>query len=353
MKKYARVLLGMLLITALLTGCGSSAKDQSAAESYNSAAPMAPKEEPMEDEDAIAEEEALEMEYAAGQMDGYGTESGADGVEVKDDPESGQKSDALKGRKLIRSVYMEAETLEFDTFLQDLASRVNGIGGYIERSSVSGNGYNYDRYRYANMTLRIPSEKLDSFITGISEFCNIVYKDESVEDITLRYVDVESRKKALEVEQERLLSLLEKAETVEDIIVIETRLSEVRYELESYGSQLRTYDNKVDYSTVNIDIREVERVTPVAEESVWDRIRNGVGESIYDILRDAKNLVIGFIIDLPYIIVWAIILFLLYKLVKIIYHKVRKRNISEMKEKKCIFRRKNRDVHTVEEEHKE
>ena len=164
---------------------------------------------------------------------------------------------------------------------------------------------------------------------------------------------MESRKKALEVEQERLLSLLEKAETVEDIIVIETRLSEVRYELESYGSQLRTYDNKVDYSTVNIDIREVERVTPVAEESVWDRIKNGVGESIYDILRDIKNFVIGFIIDLPYIIVWAIILFLLYKLVKIIYHKVRKRDIAGIKDKKCIFRRKNRNVQSAEEEHKE
>jgi len=349
MKKYARVLMSVLLVMLLLTGCGASAKDQAATESYG-AAPMAPKEEPMEE---AVEEEALEMEYAADMKNGYGTEGGAEGASSVGGAENGENSDALSGRKLIRTVYMEAETLEFDTFLQDLASRVNGIGGYVERSSVSGNGYNYDRYRYANMTLRIPSGKLDSFVTGISELCNITYKDESVEDITLRYVDVESRKTALEVEQERLLSLLEKAETVEDIIVIETRLSEVRYELESYGSQLRTYDNKVDYSTVNIDIREVERVTPAAEESVWDRIKNGVGESIYDILRDARNIVIGFIIDLPYIIVWAIILFLLYKLVKIIYHKVRKRDIFEKKEKKCIFRRKDRNVQKMEDDHKE
>lgn len=347
MKKYARLLLSVLLTAVLLAGCGSSAKDAM----MESAAPEAPREEPMEE--SIAEEEAMDLNYAAGQMDGYGTENGADMKVTSEGTGADQKAEALKGRKLIRTVYMEAETLEFDAFVQELSNRVDGIGGYVERSSVSGNGYNYDRYRYANMTLRIPSEKLDSFITGISELCNIVYKDESVEDITLKYVDVESRKKALEVEQERLLSLLEKAETVEDIIVIETRLSEVRYELESYGSQLRTYDNKVDYSTVNIDIREVERVTPVAEESVWDRIKNGVGESIYDILRDIKNFVIGFIIDLPYIIVWAIILFLLYKLVKIIYHKVRKRDIAGIKDKKCIFRRKNRNVQSAEEEHKE
>ena len=56
-----------------------------------------------------------------------------------------------------------------------------------------------------------------------------------MDDVTLRYVDVDSHKKALETEQERLLALLEKAENVEDIITIENRLSDVRYELENYG----------------------------------------------------------------------------------------------------------------------
>ena len=68
--------------------------------------------------------------------------------------------------------------------------------------------------------------------------------------MTLQYVDLESHKKALTTEQDRLIELMEQAETVEDIITIEGRLSEVRYQLESMESQLRTYDNKIDYSTV-------------------------------------------------------------------------------------------------------
>ena len=60
-----------------------------------------------------------------------------------------------------------------------------------------------------------------------------------------------------------ILELLEKAGTVEDIITIEGRLSEVRYQLEAYASQLRTFDNQVDYSTVHINISEVERETKV------------------------------------------------------------------------------------------
>lgn len=88
----------------------------------------------------------------------------------------------------------------------------------------------------------------------VSEIGNVTQKNESVEDVTLQYVDVESRKKALETEQERLMELLSSAENMEDLLAIESKLSEVRYELENYGSQLRMLDNQIDYSTVNVDV---------------------------------------------------------------------------------------------------
>ena len=96
-------------------------------------------------------------------------------------------------------------------------------------------------------------------VEGVS---NITYRQENVEDVTLDYVDVESRKKMLETEQQRLLELLETAESLDDILTIESRLTEVQYELDSKESQLRTYDNQIDYSTVYLDINEVVRYTP-------------------------------------------------------------------------------------------
>mgnify|MGYP002226154573 CR=1 FL=1 len=85
--------------------------------------------------------------------------------------------------------------------------------------------------------------------------------------MTLTYVDLQSHRDALQTEQERLLQLLEQAESIEDIITIEQRLSDVRYQLESMESQLRSYDNQVDYSTVYLYIDEVEVYTPVEEET--------------------------------------------------------------------------------------
>ena len=127
-----------------------------------------------------------------------------------------------------------------------------------------------------------------------------------MEDVTLQYVDLESHKKALVTEQERLLALMEKAETVEDIIAIEGRLSEVRYQLESMESQLRTYDNRIDYSTVELSITEVRKYSPPQEATVWQRIESGFMKSLDDIGFSIRDMAIGFVIDIPYIVLFLI-----------------------------------------------
>ena len=158
------------------------------------------------------------------------------------------------------------------------------------------------------MTVRIPSSKLDGFIQNVKDTANVTYISESTDDITLKYVDVESRKIALETERDRLLELLEKAETVEDIITIEGRLSEVRYQLESYASTLRTYDNQVDYSTVHINISEVARETRVEPKGFWEEVKEEFGDSLYDMGRSARNFAIWFLGSLPYLILWAVVI---------------------------------------------
>jgi hypothetical protein len=246
---------------------------------------------PMEEAKA---EEAIEMEMA----DTAGATTTA-----------GISETAQVNRKLIRTFDMQIETKEFDDVLSGIQAKVQELGGYIEQSSLdSGSAYYSSYNRYSNMTVRIPSSKLDGFIQGVKDTANVTYISESTEDITLRYVDVESRKIALETERDRLLELLEKAETVEDIITIEGRLSEVRYQLESYASQLRTMDNQVDYSTVHINIHEVQRETNVEPKTFWDEGKEEFGDSLYDMGRSVRNLAIGILGSSPYILLLIIFL---------------------------------------------
>ncbi len=219
-------------------------------------------------------------------------------------------------RKLIRTVNMEVETQEYDRFLATLEEAVRDAGGYIENmESYNGSSYSgSSRSRYAGMTLRIPQGRLDSFLELVSDAGNVVRRTEGVEDVTLSYVDLESHRNALRMEQERLLELLEQAESLDDILVIEERLTDVRYQLESMESRLRTMDDQVDYSTVYLDVSEVRQLTPVEERTVWDRIEEGFGRSLGDIGNGAVEIFIWFVAHIPYILLLAaaIALFLLF-----------------------------------------
>ncbi len=223
------------------------------------------------------------------------------------------------GRKLIKNVDMDVETEEYDKLLSNVKTKIEALNGYVENLST-GEDASYKREegrnRYASITARIPAEKVDQFVTNISEISNVIRKNESVNDVTLQYVDLESHKKALLTEEKRLMELLGNAENVEDIISIETRLSEVRYQIDSMESQLRVFDNQINYSTVYIYITEVNRLTPAEGEGIWGRITTGFMENIYRVGNGFKNFVIGFLVNLPIIAVFAVIcviLFLLFR----------------------------------------
>jgi len=213
--------------------------------------------------------------------------------------------------KIIRRVNMEVETQEFDDLINTIDQQIDRLGGYVESSQITGQRYYYKNdSRYGNIVARIPKDRLDEFINNIYDSANVIDKNESTENVTLQYINAESHKKTLEIEQERLLALLGKTETLEDILVLESRLSSIRFELQNYEIQLRTYDNLVEYSTVSLNITEVERISPVSEEkgNVWNRISTGFGDTIYNISEGLQNFLVWFVVNIPYIIIWAVII---------------------------------------------
>ncbi|MBQ7067497.1 MAG: DUF4349 domain-containing protein [Lachnospiraceae bacterium] len=295
--KKLSVILGLMAVCFGLTACGASSKDSAMEMTEEYAMTNYATDDVYETEEAVAE--GASMDNGSGETLSEQESVGAN-------------------RKLIKNVRMTIETEEFDSLTQKLSDKVESLGGYMESAYVDGLSINagYDSTRSASYTARIPADKLDKFVTEVASISNVLNKSETVEDVTLSYVDLESKKKTLQIEQERLTSLLEEADSIETIVALESRLTEVRYELETMESQLRTYDNLVDYATIYLEVREVERVTPVAPQSALEKMSEGFVESIYDIGRGFKNFVIGFVIVLPYLVVWAFIIFILVKIIK-------------------------------------
>ena len=259
---------------------------------------------------------------------GYATEEMATAEEDIAYEEDSQIDVQDNTRKLIRNVDMTVETEAFDELLQNVQGRITSFGGYVESSDVyNGSGY-YDGYgnlRSANLTARIPAEKLDEFLSLVSEMSNVTRKNESVTDVTLQYVDMQSHKEALLAEQKRLLELMEQAESIDDIISLESRLSEVRYQIESMESQLRTFDNQVSYSTVYLYVEEVKKYTPVEEPGRLQKMTEGFVDSLQGVGNGFLDFCIGFVIALPYLVVWAVVIAILVLIVRLIVKRSRKR----------------------------
>ncbi|MBE5824447.1 MAG: DUF4349 domain-containing protein [Butyrivibrio sp.] len=248
--------------------------------------------------------------------------------------ESGQPEAVVKddSRKLITTVNMSAETEDLSVTMSNVEKKVSELSGYIESSNIY-NGTSYSGYsssRSADLTIRIPAEHLDEFVESVEGTNNITNKSVNVEDITLSYVDTQSRKNALRTEEKRLLEILESAETVEDLVTIEDKLADVRYELESIESQLRSYDNQVNYSTVYLSISEVARFTPVEKENAFTRMGKGFMDSLSDVGNGIVEFFVWLVSHLPQILLFVIVIVILVLIIKAINSSSKKRRIKKM-----------------------
>lgn len=223
----------------------------------------------------------------------------------------------LSGRKLIKTVSLTMETRTFDSLKSEMEQSISSLGGYIENSSYDA-PQGEQQYRYYYLCVRIPAGNLEEFVGKAGEMGAVTNKTENVEDVTLDYVDKAAYKESLQTEYERVTDLLEKAEDLDQILALESKLSELRYEINSYESKLRTYDNQIDYSTVHIYISEVAYEQEVSN-TIGGRISNGFRGSLFAVRDFFVNAFVFLVSNLPVILLAAaaaVIVIILFKKVR-------------------------------------
>lgn len=335
------VLIATLLCFSTLIACGGSYKASDSAYAMRDYATENYKSDyitdaPMASGSYYAEKESM-YDYSKGYDEGYDGGYNSTSSAVTDSTVI-EANEAASKRKVIKTANLQVETLEFDDFVAKLDANINSFGGYIESSYVSGNNIYQTSSRYASYTIRVPEDKITGFIDQVGTLGNVTNKQYGEQDITLTYVDVESRIKTLQTEQETLLGLLEKAEYLTDIIELERRLSEVNYDIESYTSRLRSYDSQITYSTVSLSVTEVERITPVVKEPVvektlGEKIAISFKENLNDIWDGIQRFIIWFITHIIGICIWAVIIVAVVLFIKRGAKKKKEKQIAEMKMK--------------------
>ena len=315
--KKVRVLLALFTAVVLLfsfCACSSSSDNyysgtSASSSAYVSYSPMAAPEAGAGF--AVAESKMLMSDMGSLEMD---VSTAAQGISSQ--------------RKIVKHVNLSLETMEFDKALSDLRALVQSVGGYIESQSVDGvSFYSKGRYNERNawINARIPADKLDAVTDQVGTLCNIVSRGENMDDITDSYYDTKARLQSLELQEERLLAILEKAERLEEVITLEQALSNTRYQIESLTASIRRMDGQVDFSYLNINLSEVieyQTIEPLPK-SFGERISIAWGRSLTKIQLSMEGLLFFMIEDAPLLIIELLIFILVVFVVIRIFRKIK------------------------------
>ena len=276
-KRFYSFVTAAALTAAMLTGCGAADKGGAASStaSYDMAVESA-------------------AEYAAGAV--VAEENGA--IQSSLSPQTGTD------RKIVYTASMRMESTRFDDARAALLAAVEDCGGYLESTDQSGSAK--EGSRWVCYTVRVPAVKYTAFLEQAGQAGSVLNLNESAQDITLEYVDVQARLESLESKKARLEALADKAETTADLLEIENQLTEVQYQLESYTRQMKVMDNQVDYCTVDISLREVATLTPTGV-SFGERIADAFTGGWTAFAAFVQDAVVAIIYNLPLLIIFGIL----------------------------------------------
>ena len=211
-----------------------------------------------------------------------------------------------ENRKIIKTVDESVQTDKYDEFIVSLKETVNSCSGYIENASYSGNSY-YEKYssRNAYFVIRIPADKLDMFTSTVDSMAVVTSYNEGIRDVTMTYIDIDSRITVLEAEEKALLEILTKADNVNAMLSVRSQLNNVQSDLASLRAQKKALDDKISYSTVNLRVNEVRVVTVTDNPTFFEEVKAEFTENLYDIGQGFRDFGVWFLGDILYILMFA------------------------------------------------
>ena len=180
----------------------------------------------------------------------------------ENDAAAAEDRQASTSPKIIYTANLTLESKDYDTARAALDAALNDAGGYLESSSEYSD---VGSSRSVNLTFRVPEENDQSFLDAVAQAGNVTYKSQQADDVTIQYMDVETRLANLEAQRTRLQELQAQADNLSDLLQIETSLTDVQSQIESWQSQLDWYSNQVQQCTVYVNLSEVQNYTPTDE----------------------------------------------------------------------------------------
>jgi len=208
---------------------------------------------------------------------------------------------------IVRTASLKLQTRDFDKTrdaLEQVVRRHRGYSAQLTAGSESGSAHTL------SATFRVPADQLDAAIAEIKQLADVQQESQGGEEVTEQYVDLTARLSNARRTEQQLLDILEKRTgKLSEVLEVEQELARVREQIERMQAELKNLENRVSFSTLQVELREEYK----EQLSLTPSLGRRLGNAVVDGFRTAADSLVGLVMFLlsvgPFVLLWGLILF--------------------------------------------
>lgn len=201
----------------------------------------------------------------------------------------------IQGPQVIRQAQLSLTvgSSSFDSKLAAVRALVEQEQGFISGTDAQANPVNpNDQIRSGVVTFMVPAAKFDETIDLVSKLGKVQNEHISGSDVTAQYVDLQARLANEEAQRDAMLALLGKAQSVSDIIAVQTQLGQITQQIEELKGQISYIQHNTTYSTITVQITEAGAPAPAPSTDSWGLV-SALTDAAHNFVTTINYLVTG------------------------------------------------------------
>ncbi|MFB6251272.1 MAG: DUF4349 domain-containing protein [Halobellus sp.] len=225
--------------------------------------------------------------------------------------ESEDSAVTVQERQVIKTGTVVVTVDDFERARSNITAKTEQYGGYVADTSQERREIDNQTWVRGQVVLRVPQSEFETLLNDAKALGQVESVETNARDVTGQIVDIRARLKNLRAERDRLRTLYQQANTTEDVLAVQQELSDVQQEIERLEARLQSLQNQVAFSTLTVRLEEP-RPTPdrVAPDRWYDTpVLSAFLQSVDGVVTVARALVVGTAYALPYLIAFALPVF--------------------------------------------
>jgi hypothetical protein len=200
----------------------------------------------------------------------------------------------VQGPQVIRQAQLTVSVASgsFDSKLALVRGLVQSEQGFISGTDAQGNPVTNDRIRTGVITFMVPAAKFDDTITQLATMGTVQNEHISGNDVSAQYVDLQARLANQEAQRDAMLALLKRAQSIADIIVVQTQIGQITGQIEQLKGQIQYIEHNTAYSTVTVNLMEAGAPVRTAQQDSWGFV-SAVGDAAHNFVATVDYVITG------------------------------------------------------------